>query len=176
MISDETSVLILGDSMLRGMEKVCHASIVVRPGSTAARLERFILSSDCPHLAQFSTIVIAIGTNDIGKPAHVVKGDFIKLFDAIHSRTQRATVAFCTILPRPRDHRVTRAPVKALNDWLGPAVKRNGFVILNPQKLFRSRDGTPHFDLFRDGLHLNEDGIRKFRDFLRTKITELTRM
>ena len=169
-------MLILGDSMLRGVERVCHARIVVRPGCTASRMERFLLSGDCPHLGQFSTIVFHLGTNDIFTSIHVVKADFIRLFETINSMTQHATVAFSTILPRPRDHLRSRAPIKALNLWLAPACRRNGYHLLNPQKLFRRRDGTPHADLFRDGLHLNRDGCYKLRDYYRSKITELIRL
>ena len=162
--------------MIRGVENVCHAQIIVKPGSTAERMERFILSPACPHLAQFSTIVFLVGTNDMGTPIHLVKHQFIRLFETINGRTQHSTIAFCSILPRPRDHARSRAPIRALNLWLTPACRRNGYHHLNPTKLFRRRDGTPHADLFRDGLHLNDDGTRKLRDFLRSKITELIRL
>lgn len=176
MISDETSVAILGDSMIRDVQNVCHAEVVVRPGATAAKMEMFLVSRECPSLQRFSALVFVLGTNDVRSPLHLVKQDWCRLLNTIDRQAPHALITFVLVLPRPRDFHQTREKVQLFNKWLVPAAKRHGFQTWNCQNLFRFRDGTPKAELYRDGLHLNPEGSRKFRDFLRSKIAQLRRL
>ena len=167
---------IIGDSMVRGVHNICHADIVMRPGATAAKMEMFLMSRACPYLWTYSALVFVLGTNDVCTPLHVVKRDWCRLFDTIEQKAPHATITFVLVLPRPRDHHHTKDKVQGFNKWLVPAAKRHGFRTWNCQNLFRHRDGTPKEELYRDGLHLNQPGLRKFQDFLRSKITMLLRL
>ena len=165
-------ILIIGDSMVRGLTNICHADIVPLPGAKVQDLLRFLERDGAPiPTASYHSIVVWVGTNHFGESVEQTKEAFIPLLRYLKNQCPSVHIALQSVLPRPRDDDRSRDWVKQLNRWLAGACKRNHFKFFKITSLFLSRDGFLHVALFRDGLHLTTRGLNKVRDSLKTRIT-----
>ncbi len=154
--------LLTGDSILRFMTEVKGTDLWCYPGKDIDYIRRQ-LKNNSHILHKFSLIVIHIGTNNIHKnsTSHI-KQDFCALLAAIREICN-ADVAFSCILPRPRDDKRTANKIQEINKWLQNWSEANQCLCLRSYNFARK-----HVDVVyrRDGLHLNDEGIRRFTDFL----------
>jgi hypothetical protein len=168
----QPKILILGDSMAHRLRRILHATIIARPGASVQGLQYFLTAQSAPKLDEFGIVVLWIGTNNRRAPWDETKAAYINLFNTLKLAVPSAKVALVSILPRPRDYASSRAWVAAANTWLRSACRRHNFFFLAANHLVM-KQGQIRESLFKDGLHLNHDGARRFGDFLRTKIHAL---
>ena len=127
-------------------------------------------------ISGFEAITYAVGTNNITQDTVAdIKDGFQKLFFATKQRNSDATIIFATILPRPIDHYNTGSKVQEINLWLHQWARCGGIQIVDTYDKFAYKWGGTRNELFSDGLHLNQIGLRKLRDILTGRITKILR-
>ena len=115
----------------------------------------------------YRIIIFHVGTNNVGEPLERIMTSFRFLVETSRIRCPGATVYLSGILPRKLDFLRTRPQVLAINQWLEQWAPTQGVRVINAYRLFTfGRNGVAE-DLFRDELHLNQDGLAKLADRFR---------
>ena len=159
-----STTLLLSDSIMRNIGFLPNTDVVVYPGR---RIEFFdsLLRAKADKLGQYKLVVVHAGTNDIQRQSKQQILDsydrVIRTFKAIHTQGQ---LAISCILPRPRDEHWSGEKVKHINKYLIAHCRENGVLCFRTFSPFLSRNRARR-DLFRDGLHLNEQGDVLLTDF-----------
>ena len=120
---------------------------------------------------QIDILILHVGMNDLGKDLPIMKQACEELIDTAFRQLPRAVIALSAILPHSRDPRPLLYKIMDFNAWLANASLSKGFVFIDSFKTFTSRSNNARAGLFKDGLHLNEAGLRAFKDRLVSAIT-----
>lgn len=170
---DPPRITVLGDSMLRGMDKLLHATITMLPGATLSSIKRHLEDMPPDDIRRLQILVIWVGTNDHASPLELVKQKYVAILNTLKVRYSHVHICFLGLLPRPRDLEATRSWTTKVNGWLKSATRRVGHKFIPLVHLVQTRTGLIHHFLFRDGLHLSAAGTHRVRDHLRQRLTAL---
>lgn len=147
--------LIIGDSLMRGIQKrglAADVEIKTMPGAKLDEVARRLNEYD---LSNFSNIIIYIGGNDVasGKSVTRFRAELVKTTTSLQERG--CVVCICNVCPR-RD-----VDVRPLNDVIAEVCKITAATYIDVNSAFIYADGTTarHF-YHKDGIHLNERGTR----------------
>ena len=162
----------IGDSMVRHLPKPLGARVYCIRGAkleVVANLIRgwTVRGQRTLDVAQFRSILLHVGTNNVGQSLDRIQDNFRFLVDAAQLRCPGASVYLSSVPPRPIDWFRTGEQVVAINQWLEQWAPPQGARFINSYRLFTfGRTGIAE-SLYKDGLHLNSDGLKKLEDKFR---------
>lgn len=169
LITGYRKVILVGDSIIKGIPPIEGVTLSAHPGATIANLSVFLTNKHIS-LEGHDIIIVHVGTNNIGRRdsfAHIVS-DFGNLIASIRKAKPDIRIIISSILPRPVDHHVTDPMIKDVNRFLNLEMSRDlGFKFVCSYKAV-SKYGTYRRYLFAKldkGLHLNLEGANRLRHF-----------
>lgn len=150
----KVKVLIVGDSQLRRIDdsKLSNdhrdIEIACKPGMKIKQAVSKVGKSDK------EIIIVHAATNDVksSTPEQLCK-DVIDTLNQIQTNNPKSRIAFSSVIRRKDDQSIN-AKVRKLNGLLDEELAINGFDIID-------NDNIQYSNLWKDGLHVNEGGIRK---------------
>lgn len=151
-------MLIVTDSLGRGVGQIKNTEVRVYPGLTVGGLTAILNSKGNPLLSGCSLVLFHVGTNDIDNGLTV--RELLAAYMALYATASKFTeVAFSSILHRPKDFQVTCGRVKETNIQLASMCASWETFFLSSFKPFlaHNRPVLGQFDP-RDLLHLSQAG------------------
>jgi lysophospholipase L1-like esterase len=121
---------------------------------------------------KYQMAALMVGTNDVGYDRVSVDSQFRQLMQTFSLIAPQITWAICAIPPRPRDFLLTRGIVRDMNSDRRKWCEESFNKYLDTHSIFLNKEGAPKSDCFRDGLHLSNKGMAKFKDFLRQQLAD----
>jgi hypothetical protein len=118
-------------------------------------------------------ILLHCGTNDIPKtPIKDFIPKFKRLVDLIRINAPQIVIIVSAVLPRLRDDAIFYEKIKEVNFQVKKSCEewRVWFV---PSNRLMLRNGKPIVDYYYDGLHLNNHGIIRLKQYFSQKLSEL---
>jgi lysophospholipase L1-like esterase len=116
--------------------------------------------------------MIHCGTNNIQNDVRTVIINKIKsLIDELRKNNPTAIILVSDILARPKDHATSGVKVIDINNALRIHVPLWGCKLVASHKL-TFKNNKPVADLYDDGLHLNQKGSIKLRQFINQRLAE----
>ena len=165
LITGCRKVILVGDSIIKGIPPIERVTLSTHPGATFANLS-VLLTNKHISLEGHDIIIVHVGTNNIGRRdsfAHIVP-DFGNLIASIRKAKPDIRIIISSILQRPVDHNVTDPMIKDVNRFLNLEMSRDlGFKFVCSYKAV-SKYGTYRRYLFAKldkGLHLNLEGANR---------------
>jgi lysophospholipase L1-like esterase len=167
-----TSRLIIGDSILKNIRYVRDCNTISLSGAKIDELSRFLFFHTSI-LNNTECILIHCGTNNINKntPSEIVS-KLESLINKIKETNPTLTILLSAILPRPIDNTTTGESVKYVNMELKKLCPLWGVCFVASYKMMFRR-GTPVEAYYQDGLHLNENGTRRLRQYFSQRLADL---
>jgi len=170
--------LILGDSILKYVDRVRHAQVLSFPGISCLELAQLIIRDKIKQMHGKRVIVIHCGTNDLDQPWETTVYWVTHLLVAISDRYPDTKLVWSTILPREARTRKYNAEEVRLNIIkVNNAMKRRQrqlqfFVIPSHTSFHKGK--FPYSKLFaRDFLHLKPKGTFCLRELYRQHLVRL---
>ncbi|MGF1571777.1 MAG: alpha/beta hydrolase-fold protein [Sumerlaeia bacterium] len=124
-------------------------------------------------------ILFQMGLNDLGDMArtgaplfHEISQAYRQVLDQIQSRKPSTTVILQRVTPVAGRYAHLAQPVDELNKELERIAKEYDFLLLDNHSPFRSDDGLLKDEYTKDGLHLNEEGMKIWADVLSKGLAE----
>jgi lysophospholipase L1-like esterase len=167
--------LLLGDSLVKYMNKCRHMRVVAMPGARAYDVFTRLLR-DQIRLERYAIILCAVGTNDVANKdctASQVADFVMTLVYYIRKANPTAVIAISGMLIRPKD---LATPIeykrRLANTILEKMCKRiPGIYFLRSWKCLMTRSGIRARCYARDGLHLNRTGARHLYNYYKGNMT-----
>ena len=122
---------------------------------------------------EIELLIMHIGTNNIWEDHSRMQQQCTDLLDAVSTHLPRAVLGLTAILPRPRDAWVLLPKIMDYNTWLASISQDKGFIFVDTFRTFTGLHQTAKSGLFKDGLHLNEKGLRSLRDRLVAALAQM---
>ena len=149
-------VLVVGDSQLRHVngEKLenDHRDVEVRfkPGMKIEEAKKKADTSD-----EFDVIIVHAGTNNLrdNSPSDLAEV-IVNTMETVQKKNPSARVAYSSIFKR-KDDQTLNAKARKVNELLSEELSIRGMDFMN-------NDNIIYSNLWKDGLHLNDGGVRKF--------------
>ena len=159
--------------MVRGLDSPCQSHVFSISGANIQSMvnlvEGFTVTGPTIlDVRQYTTLVFHVGTNNMKDSNKEIYNLYTYLVRAIRQRCVNTSVYLSCILPRPKDHWKTGPRVRAINRWLRRWTRTEGIQAIDAAPLFINDAGRVRDELYNTGrLHLNSNGLRKFRDKMR---------
>ncbi len=179
--ADQGSLVLLGDSITQGWGskvqslfpnlKIANRGI----GGDTTRGMLMRLQDDVLSLNP-KGIVMLMGTNDLEENAEpsVIAGNVKLILDEVKKYNPSLPVVFCLVFPSSETKNRPADKVKALNDAYTAVARGNPQVtVLDTWTLYADSQGNAKPDEFKDLLHLNDAGYRKWAAALRPVLATL---
>jgi lysophospholipase L1-like esterase len=165
------SRLIIGDSILREIRYIRDCEVISLSGIKLEELLKY-LKHQTNRTIDAKSILIHCGTNNIERdePNEIVR-KIKNIIDEIHSKNPSVKILVSSILPRPIDDEKNGHKVKIVNGQLKRKCVEWGAYFLASHKLMLKL-GKPQVKFYRDGLHLNKDGVKRLRQFFSQRLAE----
>jgi hypothetical protein len=163
--------LVLGDSILKNVRHIKDCAVYSLSGINLEELTRMVRQN--PDLCKnYKTILIHCGTNNIQKDSkETIVLKFKLLIDEIRIINPSVNLLISDILARPIDHTSHGQRVIETNCLLrGKIPLWNCHLVASHKISFRNCKPVP--ELFLDGLHLNQNGTMKLKQFLSQRLSE----
>lgn len=152
----KVKVLIVGDSNLRNIkgEKLTNdyrdVEIRFKPGMRIEETNKKVGAS-----TEFDVIIVHAGTNNLrdSTPKDLTE-TIVTTLDKVQKSNPTARVAYSSIFKR-NDDQSLNAKGKKINELLGEELSIKGMDIIDNNNIMYS-------NLWKDGLHLNDGGVRKY--------------
>ena len=149
-------VLVVGDSQLRHVngEKLenDHRDVEVRfkPGMKIEEAKKKADTSD-----EFDVIIVHAGTNNLrdNSPSDLAEV-IVNTMETVQKKNPSGRVAYSLIFKR-KDDQTLNAKARKVNELLSEELSIRGMDFMN-------NDNIIYSNLWKDGLHLNDGGVRKF--------------
>jgi lysophospholipase L1-like esterase len=163
---DTKQVLILGDSVTRGLrkDKMTTNSTTVQikshRGATVKKIHTAITDSETQPktIKEADIIIIHAGINNISnadKPKDICE-DYQKLTDTLQGINSKAKIMISSIVPKKRDLLSTEN-ISATNNLLRSKCSEKGFTFIDNNSVILKNGKVDH-TLFYDEVHLNNEG------------------
>lgn len=168
--------LLLGDSLLKFINRAKHLRVIAIPGARAHDMLRRVCATQI-RIEGYSLIICAIGTNDAADPTMPCKlaaQGISMLMATISSINPDAMVMFSGLLIRPKDigtHIEYRRML--INKIVTDMCKSKGIRIIKSWRCLMTRSNVRDRVYARDGLHLNRMGARHLYKCLEGNITNV---
>ena len=156
-----TKSLIIGDSIIKGINEKGLNSNIHCHGISGATVETVLDQIQLFDLKNFSTIIISVGGNDIsnGSNLEYVEEKYDQLLRQIQAGNPDCQKVICTICPR-QDCNTTE-----MNGLLRLLSIEHGATLVEMEKHFCGLDGNPTLRYYgKDNIHLSKSGVRRFLD------------
>lgn len=165
--------LLVGDSLLRFIDKTKGLDVIAMPGGTIEQAINLFQNKKIPlnNIKEYSFIIIHFGTNNIanGHTKEHIINKLTELNQTIRRYTS-VTIYTSTILPRLKDFEHTNPIIKDINITLYKEQTAN-HKVLQTFRPFITHNATLHEHFFcthyrdgkEDGVHLTERGDNEFR-------------
>jgi hypothetical protein len=156
-LSDE-KYLLIGDSLLKFLNRGKHLRVISVPGARAHDL-LVKVSTGQLLIGQHSLVIVAAGTNDVADltmPAKLAAQGIVMLMVQIQALDPTAVIMFSGLLCRPKDMgTITEYRRKMVNQIVFQMCNKRGFFCIKSWKcLMVGLEVRPRV-YARDGLHLN---------------------
>ncbi len=143
-----------------------------KPGARLGDAQRAVTATFANRVRDVDLLFFAVGTNDLGK---LSREEFITAFRELlgvaRVAAPHSVIAFSSIIPRPRDHEITGPMILVINADLKRLCQERDVWFVDTFDLFTHR-GSPKRNLFQDGIHLAQAGVRHLKDFLRQQLND----
>lgn len=168
-------VLVFTDSIGKYLDDIICMDLVAVRGARIYSLRNMIKGRDIC-LANYSHIIIHLGTNDIvNNSVDKIIADFRELIVTIKSYSSSIKIFISSILPRPVDFSYTGNKCKSVNLELSRMCSKSNLSYIRSFKRFFHK-GIPVRSLFAfkdGGLHLNEAGQYELRQCFQHAINHM---
>jgi lysophospholipase L1-like esterase len=159
----EENYLLIGDSLIKHVNKTKHMRVMAYPGATASTLIRKISEWEIvPDL--YTIVIVAVGTNNtanLTEPPREILLDITNLLDTVKDTNPGAMIAYSGMLTRPKDiGTIVEQRRKLLNKQLERACRSRGIYFIKSWKSLMNGLLIRDRVYARDGLHLNRFGTR----------------
>lgn len=168
-------VLITGDSIIRDLRSWKEFQVVPYRGVTVEALREQLHAHDRRlWVSGYSVILLHVGTNDIGNGSG--EQEIVRSMDGlmtdIRQFNREALIVVSAILPRPRDYEATVLLTHQVNAGLEHLCgATEGSLFIRSYTQFMARKRVSH-EFYVDGLHLNSEGVDRFKQFLCTQLSK----
>jgi lysophospholipase L1-like esterase len=120
-------------------------------------------------------VFILIGINDISRniPDNVILDNYRKIVERIKSSSLRTKIYVQTLMPvnntftQFKNHYNKDEHIKAVNDGLKSLAQQEHVTLVDLHPHFMDSEGRMKKEYTEDGLHLNADGYKVWRDVLK---------
>jgi lysophospholipase L1-like esterase len=179
--ADQGAVVLLGDSITQGWGSrltgffpgVKFANRGISGDTTRGMLWR--LKEDVLDLNP-KAVVMLMGTNDLEEQAEpaVIAGNLRLILAEIKKFDPHLPIVLCLVFPSSASKMRPAAKIQAVNDLYLAAVKGDPQVtVIDSWTLFADANGDARSEDFKDLLHLNDEGYRKWAAALRPILATL---
>ena len=149
-------MLIVGDSNLRNVKEETlsndHRDVEIRfkPGMRIEETNKKVGVNN-----EFDVIIVHAGNNNLrdATPKDLTE-KIVTTLDKVQKSNPTARIAFSSILKRSDDQSLS-AKGKKVNEFLEDELSIKGMDIID-------NNNTMYSNLWKDGLHLNDGGVRKY--------------
>ena len=159
----EENYLLIGDSIVKHVNKTKHMRVISYPGATASTIIRKISNWEIyPDL--YKIIIVAVGTNETSNlqyPIQEILVDVMNLLDTIRDTNPSAMITYSGMLIRPKDQGTQiEHRRQLLNKKIEGECKARGMYFARSWKSLLNGLILKDRVYARDGLHLNRFGAR----------------
>ena len=171
-LSDE-KYLLIGDSLIKYINRAKHLRIRSYPGATAYDLYNKVWSGELD-VSQPSIVICAVGTNDVTNlkvdPTVIAYG-IMFLFHTIHEFNPEARLMYSGMLVRPKDEGgVIEQRRRVVNKIVQRACRHEQIHFLKAWKSMMNKSDLRPRAYAKDGLHLSRSGARYLYRYLEGNI------
>jgi lysophospholipase L1-like esterase len=163
--------LIIGDSLLHHIRYVKDCRIYALSGINLSELNSY-LKNNVKLLDGIQSILVHCGTNNITKNSQSdIISQFNNLILTIRNVNPNINILISSILARPIDFDIHGHKCAELNSKLKTLCKEHRIRFVASHRLSLCQ-GRPIENIFYDGLHLNDVGVRKLKQVFSQNLAE----